>query len=99
MSIESASNEYEVVSVGTPVVDLSETVEETVEETTEEPVEESTEPVSLADATPAQLLEESFLAQHQQFEDIEDYDSTDYVTKLSEESLDNNVENVAENFE
>ena len=47
---------------------------ETVEETTEEPVEESAKPVSLADATPAQLLEESFLAQHQQFEDIEDID-------------------------
>ena len=95
LSVEPAPVEYEAAPVEAPVVESS----ETVEETTEEPIEESAEPVSLADATPAQLLEESFLAQHQQFEDIEDYDSTDYVTELSEESLDNNAENVAENFE
>lgn len=95
LSVEPAPVEYEAVPVEVPAVEQS----ETVEETTEEPVEESVEPVSLADATPAQLLEESFLAQHQQFEDIEDYDSTDYVTELSEESLDNNADNVAENFE
>lgn len=95
LSVEPAPVEYEAVPIETPVVEPS----ETVEETTEEPVEESAKPVSLADATPAQLLEESFLAQHQQFEDIEDYDSTDYVTELSEESLDNNADNVAENFE
>ena len=95
LSVEPAPVEYEAVPVEVPAVEQS----ETVEETTEEPVEESAGPVSLADATPAQLLEESFLAQHQQFEDIEDYDSTDYVTELSEESLDNNADNVAENFE
>lgn len=99
LSVESAPVEYEAAPVEVPVVEQSETVEETTEEATEEPVEEPVESVSLANATPAQLLEESFLAQHQQFEDIEDYDSTDYVTELSEESLDNNAENIAENFE
>ena len=99
LSVEPAPVEYEAAPIEVPVVESPETVEETTEEPVEEPVEESDESVSLADATPAQLLEESFLAQHQQFEDIEDYDSTDYVTELSEESLDNNANNVAENFE
>ena len=107
LSVEPAPIEYEAAPVETPIVEQSETTEETTEEIVEESteenvedtVEEPIEPVSLADATPAQLLEESFLAQHQQFEDIEDYDSTDYVTELSEESLDNNANNIAENFE
>jgi hypothetical protein len=99
LSVEPAPVEYEAAPVEVPVAEQSETAEETTEEPVEESDEEPAESVSLADATPAQLLEESFLAQHQQFEDIEDYDSTDYVTELSEESLDNNANNVAENFE
>lgn len=95
LSVEPVPVEHEVASIEVPVVEPS----ETVEETTEQPVEVPSAPVSLANATPAQLLEESFLAQHQQFEDIEDYDSTDYVDELSEESFDNSADRVVENFE